>query len=117
MKTNLNEAGIGSNPSSIGPTSAPGPALSEAKKEIIRMITNLGPSTGAEKQAKRLSAMPSSLRPLFVRAYAKNCSPRAAVKAFCIECQGYDRAAVTACTAYACPLWRFRPFQKPSKTT
>jgi hypothetical protein len=80
------------------------------------MITDLGPSTGAEKQAKRLAAMPVSLRTLFARAYAKNCSPRAAIKAFCIECQGYDRPAVTSCTAYACPLWRFRPFQKLSKT-
>lgn len=81
------------------------------------MITDLDRSTGAEKQAKRLAAMPSSLRPLFARAYSNGCSPRAAIKAFCIECQGYERAAVTTCTAFACPLWRYRPFQKPARTT
>ena len=73
------------------------------------------PPVGVEKQAQRLKQMPVSLRNLFTRVYAKNCSPRAAIKAFCIECQGYERAAVTDCTAYACPLWRFRPFQKAVK--
>jgi hypothetical protein len=29
----------------------------------------------------------------------------------CLECVGFDRNAITECTAPACPLWNFRPFQ------
>ena len=43
----------------------------------------------------------------FKRAYAGK-SLRAAVNAFCIECVGYDAAAVKECTAPACPLWSCR---------
>jgi hypothetical protein len=42
------------------------------------------------------------------RAYAGR-SLRAAVNAFCIECNGFDAAAVRECTAPACPLWSYRP--------
>lgn len=44
----------------------------------------------------------------FKRAYAGK-SLRAAVNAFCCECNGYDAAAVKECTAPACPLWPYRP--------
>jgi hypothetical protein len=44
----------------------------------------------------------------FRRAYAGK-SLRAAVNAFCIECNGFDAAAVRECTAPACPLWHYRP--------
>jgi hypothetical protein len=35
------------------------------------------------------------------------------VKAFCLECQGFDVPGIADCTGWACPLWHFRPFQKP----
>lgn len=38
-------------------------------------------------------------------------SRAAAVKLFCLECVGYVRKDVTACTASACPLFRWRPYQ------
>ena len=44
----------------------------------------------------------------FRRAYAGK-SLRAAVNAFCCECQGFDAAAVRDCTAPACPLFLYRP--------
>ena len=70
------------------------------------------PLSGEEKRTKRLSQCPESARGLLTRVYAGNCSPRSAIKAFCMECHGYDRASIADCTAYACPLWNIRPFQK-----
>lgn len=44
----------------------------------------------------------------FRRAYAGK-SLRAAVNAHCIECMGFDAAAVRECSALACPLFQYRP--------
>lgn len=49
-----------------------------------------------------------------VRTYLKSIqgkSPKAAFKAMCMECVGWSRQEVTACTALACPIWGYRPFQ------
>ena len=46
----------------------------------------------------------------FEAAYAKK-SRVAAVKAFCTECMGYTPSEVRGCTALACPLYEYRPFQ------
>jgi len=63
------------------------------------------------KRAERLRAVqrdaPRYL-PTFKRAY-EGVSRQAAIKAFCIECNGYDPVAVKDCTAPACPLWEYRP--------
>jgi len=59
---------------------------------------------------KRLAQMPASSRGTYRRAAAGR-SVAAAVKAFCGECVGWQRAEVTACKAVACPLWPYRPYQ------
>lgn len=64
------------------------------------------------KRAIRLATTPESAKGHFVAAWAGKCSPRRAIKAQCLECVGFDRDAITDCTAFACPLWNFRPFQK-----
>lgn len=75
-------------------------------------VENLSVEQKIEKtRARRLAACPSSSKRLLASCWAKKASPRAAIKAFCAECVGYDRDAVAGCTAYACPLWRYRPFQ------
>ena len=61
---------------------------------------------------KRLAEMPNSARRGYLRAVAGNASPRAAIKAFCLECCGWDRDGVRLCTAPACPLYSYRPFQE-----
>jgi len=38
-------------------------------------------------------------------------SRAAAVKLFCLECCGFVRKDVTGCTATACALYRWRPYQ------
>jgi hypothetical protein len=66
-------------------------------------------------RAKRMNYVPPASRRLIAACWAKKAPPRQAIKSFCQECVGYDRSAVTECTAYACPLWNFRPYQKPKK--
>jgi hypothetical protein len=50
-------------------------------------------------------------RGVMERALDGSAAPRGAIKAFCLHCVGDKRADVTSCTAYACPLYRYRPYQ------
>ncbi len=70
----------------------------------------------AAKRARRIETAPESFRKLLTQAIHGKCSPRAAIKAQCAECNGFDRQAITTCTAYACPLWFFRPYQVKRQT-
>ena len=63
------------------------------------------------KRAGRLVTAPISWQGVLKRSWTGN-SRKSAIRAFCGECQGFDRAGIAGCTAYACPLWNFRPFQK-----
>lgn len=65
--------------------------------------------------AKRLSQTPKASQRTYLRAVQGKAAPRTAIKAFCLECVGWDRAAVRDCTALACPLWAYRPFAEDSK--
>lgn len=68
-------------------------------------------SARAAAIAARTAQMPVSCRGTYRRA-VEGRSLRAAVKAFCLECVGWKREEVAACTALACPLWPVRPFQR-----
>ena len=48
---------------------------------------------------------------LFRRVYHGKASPRECIKAFCLECNGWEEAAIRECTARACPLYGLRPYQ------
>lgn len=65
-----------------------------------------------EEQIRRLEDCPVSWRGILRRAYQKKGPPRNAIKAFCVQCVGYNRADVANCTALGCPLWPYRPYQK-----
>jgi hypothetical protein len=43
-------------------------------------------------------------------------SRTAAIKAFCQECCGYNRETIRECTAIACPLYAFRPYQSDDES-
>lgn len=64
------------------------------------------------KRAALLAQCPVSGRSLLARCFSKKASPRQSIKAFCHECCGYDRRAIAECTAWACPLWNLRPYQR-----
>lgn len=58
-------------------------------------------------RVKRLAQIPARQRPIFVRAWTGN-SRKAAMRAFCLECMGFESAGVNGCTAPACPLYPYR---------
>ena len=64
-----------------------------------------------EKREHRIARAPVSAQRTLRRALYGNASPRAAIKAMCSECTGYDRTAVAECPSVACALWRYRPYQ------
>ena len=61
---------------------------------------------------RRLAECPDNYRRILERSYRAKSSPRGAIKAFCLQCTGYVRADVRDCTATACPLWPYRPYQR-----
>jgi len=61
--------------------------------------------------ARRLERISPAYRAGYSRAADGSASPRAAIKSFCLECVCYIRKEITACTAVACPLWLYRPYQ------
>jgi len=65
----------------------------------------------ALRRAARLASAPESARGLLARCYNGTASPRQAIKSFCHDCVGFDRAAVKECTSFACSLWPYRPYQ------
>jgi len=62
----------------------------------------------------RLAEVPATMKRAYLRAVGGKSRPNA-IRAFCAECVGWERAEVRACTALACPLYAYRPFQKRAK--
>ncbi len=56
---------------------------------------------------KKLLEIPVRQRQIFRQAW-KGRSRKAAIRAFCLECIGYEAAEVNRCTAPTCPLYEFR---------
>lgn len=69
-----------------------------------------------ENREKRVLAVleqaPESVKNTLAQAFSGAASPRKAIRAMCLTCVGYDRAAIRDCTGYSCPLWKYRPFQE-----
>ena len=81
-----------------------------ASERIVAALSRLDTSRkpSVEKRAKQV---PESARGGYLRSACGTASPRGAIKAHCMECVCWDRTEVTACTALACPLYPYRPFQ------
>ncbi len=56
---------------------------------------------------QRLAQIPVRQRSIFLKAW-RGKSRKAAIRAFCFECTGYQSAEVNRCTAPACPLYPYR---------
>jgi len=72
---------------------------------LLREITGL-----TDAQMATVATIP----PHFRLAYVKGCkgSRAMAIKAFCLECLGYERSAIRDCPSGGCALWAFRPYQR-----
>jgi hypothetical protein len=71
-----------------------------------------GTAPGEVRQERVIREAPESAKNLLAGAFSGSVSPRKAIKAMCLVCLGYDRQEVKNCTARACPLWAYRPFQE-----
>lgn len=67
--------------------------------------------TREERIAKELCDATQKYKGVMTKAFAGTCSPRAAIKAKCLECCSYERETIKNCTGYSCPLWAYRPYQ------
>lgn len=63
-----------------------------------------------------LVGIPPTQKAVFQKAYSGK-SKAAALKAYCLMCCHFNRAEVTHCTVFACPLWSYRPFQRQSESS
>ena len=87
----MNQAPIG--PDNVPEFASERPDYSRAELEAARQ--------------ERLAQIPTRQRPIFRRAWQGR-SRKAAIRAFCLECMGYQSAEVNRCTAPACPLYPYR---------
>ncbi|MBE3088093.1 MAG: hypothetical protein IMZ71_03130 [Chloroflexi bacterium] len=76
--------------------------------EIITDIIEHIPFPRQGKIRQRLVDMPAICRQTYLKAITGK-SKAAAIRAFCWECMGHQRAEVADCTDLACPLWACRP--------
>ena len=63
-----------------------------------------------DKIQKRLNDMPVNYRNNYKRAMTGKYRA-AGVKAFCLECMGWQRVEVRKCTSDICPLYPYRPYK------
>jgi hypothetical protein len=68
-----------------------------------------------EYQQAAIAEAPESSKNTLTRALCGNASPRGAIKAFCLQCVGFVRSDVKNCTARACALHAYRPYQDDSE--
>lgn len=74
-------------------------------------VANVFDGRHADVRNKRLADTPETMRRTYIRAMGGKSRP-SAVRAMCQQCMGWDRASVTGCTSWACPLWHYRPYQE-----
>jgi hypothetical protein len=77
---------------------------------ISKALTDIDPTRRSAVQ-DRASQIPRLYRARYLRVAAGNGSPREAIAAQCLECVCWLREEVRLCTATACPLYRYRPWQ------
>ena len=67
-----------------------------------------------EQIDRKLADMPKACRGIYRQA-VEGRSRKAGIKAFCLECTGWNRKEVSNCTALACPLYLLRPYREGSE--
>lgn len=72
-----------------------------------------------EKRKKMVAVRMENTKPTMRKVYKLAVARRsfsAAIKAMCQQCTCWERVEVTKCTALACPLWAYRPYQSETET-
>jgi hypothetical protein len=64
-----------------------------------------------QKISNRTADIPKKYRKIYKQAVETN-NKSAAIKAFCLECVGWQKKEVINCSCLACPLFGLRPFME-----
>lgn len=101
---------------SATPTTRRTPAPRTTGQDTIESpLAELDPSR-RQACAKRVEEMPKAYRKADLRVVTGKASKSAAIKAHCLECVQWVRSEVALCTAVACPLYLYRPYQGSAQT-
>lgn len=65
-----------------------------------------------KKMRVKIASVPRLYRKIVQQAIRGSASPRAAIKAQCLECVGYVRTEVILCPSLTCPLYMYRPYKE-----
>jgi len=95
-----------------GSTRTPGPVPEHHPADRRDSTPTEPPFSGraGEQIRRRYDEMPAHCRPGYLAAM-RGRSRKAGIRAFCLECVGWEREEVRLCTSPACPLFPFRPFK------
>lgn len=87
--------------------------MGSKRKSRTVLPLNKGPDARINRVNQALTTVPSRFQKLYARATQRQCSPKLAIKAKCLECCGYEEISsrIGGCTTFACPLWAYRPYQ------
>lgn len=72
-----------------------------------------GKDARANAIAARRAEIPKLYRGIYDRAVSGK-SRKAGMRAFCLECVGWQRTEIDLCTDLACPLWPYRRAPDPT---
>ena len=64
-----------------------------------------------DRQHREIEQAPESCKTMLRRAFFADLSPRQAIKVFCLQCVGFSRSDIKNCSARACALHAYRPYQ------
>ena len=67
-----------------------------------------------QKITERMTQIPQTYRRNYAKA-VQGRSMKAGIKSFCLECMHWQKVEVRNCTALACSLYPYRPYQEPRR--
>lgn len=83
--------------------------VDKTPKESVGSMIGRVPRSQREAVSRRVAECPERMRRGYMRSVLGEAGPRMAIRAFCLECCGWSRDEVRACSGLACPLWHYRP--------
>lgn len=86
----------------------------ESRSRLLSRIEAITDQKRRDRLLVRAKQVPSARFPSWAKSVLGIASPRAAIKARCEDCVGYEQLpeSIRSCTAVACPTWAYRPHQK-----
>ena len=95
-----------------------GPATGMAKGQEFTTNESYPDSADLSRTriARRQADTPKKYRKLYDCCMKGKASPRNAIRMQCLECWAWVQTETAKCDNVCCPLYRYRPYQKPAKS-